>query len=200
MADQTKQLSDRERRFVDEYLSDLNCSRVAREIGITPQAAQQIRRRPHVRAEIEKAIKERRQENKPLIRRTIEELTRLAFSDIRKVFSQGPEGELLLRPLEEMDDETAASIASISQREFAGGDGETAQKAVSLTLKFYNKNTALAQLTKLLGLDKLPEGATELAEELARAGEQVARRLAQLRSSRAGGVSPGDDPGGEALA
>ena len=81
--------------------------------------------------------------------RIIAEYAKLAFLDPRKVFDE--QGDL--RPVQELDDETAASIAGIEQEEIFEGSGENRENVGRLKkIKLSDKRAALDSLAKCLGM------------------------------------------------
>jgi phage terminase small subunit len=74
----------------------------------------------------------------------INELAKIAFSDIRKIFNTNDS----LKNIQELDDNTSGAIASIKIKETT--DTGTACKTVEI--KFYDKVRALIDLGKHLGL------------------------------------------------
>jgi phage terminase small subunit len=99
------------------------------------------------------------------IARTLQEMTRLATSDVRKLFDAS--GNLL--PITDLDDATAASVASVevvtrtlpgeSQEDLEGQSHGGALKrnrgaAVEYVhkLRFWDKNSALDKIAKHLGM------------------------------------------------
>lgn len=204
-------LSDREQRFVDEYLLALNASAAARVCG-TPrksagQVGSQMLRRPHVRAVVDAELRKRRS-NGNLIRRTLEEWMSLAYSDVFELCDQAPDTmQLIMKPLDEIPPEARRAVASITQKAFETDGEDAKQKGGGISLKLWNKPLALKEVTRILGIDQLPEGGTEMEEALATAGEFITGRLAQLRAAReraramvgsplCGGQAEGDQPAG----
>ena len=76
------------------------------------------------------------------VERVLRELARLGLSDVRRLVDERGE----LRPLHELDDDTAAAVASV---EIVSKPGE---EAVLHKVKLWDKNTALDKLAKHLGL------------------------------------------------
>jgi len=75
-------LDARELRFVDEYLVDLNSTRAARAAGyLRGNAGRDLLRRPHVRAAVERRMRERRERLKLSQDYVIERLIKEAECD-----------------------------------------------------------------------------------------------------------------------
>lgn len=79
------------------------------------------------------------------------ELGRIAFLDPRKLF----DADGNLRPLEQLDDDTAAAIAGIDVEELFSGRGEErTQTGVAKRVKLWNKREALADLAAIAGMKR----------------------------------------------
>lgn len=112
-----KGLNPQERLFVDEYLKDLDAQRAALTAGYSKTVARSKayswvssgRQKPHVYASVLSAIEKRSRRNQVTADRVLEELGRLAFSDVRKLYDD--QGRL--KAPHEIDDDSAAAIASV---------------------------------------------------------------------------------------
>lgn len=139
-------LAPRHRRFVDEYLVDLNAKDAAIRAGYTPARASAVAarllRRPAIAAAIDKARALRSQGMSVTADRVLEEYARIAFADFRNLFDWGPQG-VTLRPKEMLSDVDAAAIASIELPATNGRGGK---------LRLHDKKAALDKLARHLGL------------------------------------------------
>lgn len=79
------------------------------------------------------------------IDRILGELRRLALSDVRKLFN----ADGSMKPLHEMDDDTAAMVAAIDVQDIVIGDKQIGQIK---KIKLWDKNSALDKAMKHLGL------------------------------------------------
>lgn len=79
------------------------------------------------------------------VERTLQEIARLAYSDPRKLFRL--DGSM--KPIHELDDDTAATIASVEVDEIGSGD---AVVGVTRKTKVWDKNAALEKAMKFHGL------------------------------------------------
>lgn len=140
-------LTLKERRFVEEYLTDLNGAQAAIRAGYSANGASQtgyrLRRKPAVAAAIAKALAPHSERLEGLRQRLIEELARCSLADPRELFVAGPDGRPELRPLEELSPEAAGTIAEIVVKTFEGGQ--------SLRVRQHGKIDAAKALCKLLG-------------------------------------------------
>jgi phage terminase small subunit len=172
-----------QRRFVDEYLVDLNATQAAIRAGYAKTGANgqgyHLRRKPEVAAAIRQAMAERQERTRITADRVLREYARIAFADIRRLTGWGPDG-ILLRPHTEVSEDDAAAIAELVVGSAKQGGGAR--------LKLHDKKSALDMLARHLGLlgRPGPDGAAALVdparelelEEGAR--ERLARRLARL--------------------
>lgn len=144
-------LNEKQARFVEEYLVDLNATQAAIRAGYSEKTARTQGQRLLTNADIQAAVSEAQKTRSARTQitqdRVIQEIARLGLSDIRGAFSVG--GSLL--PPSEWSDDLSAAVASIEvdQRKEPGEDGEhyTVTK-----LKLWDKNAALEKLCKHLGL------------------------------------------------
>jgi phage terminase small subunit len=149
------ELTAKQRRFVEEYLVDLNASAAARRAGYSARRADQQGlenlRKPEIAAAIQAAMEERGRRTEITADRVLLELARIAFFDPRKLFN--PDGSP--KALHELDDDTAAAIAGLEVLEEFDGHGEDRiQIGVVKKYKVADKNTALTNAMRHLGLYK----------------------------------------------
>lgn len=168
-------LSTKHRRFVAEYLIDLNATQAAIRAGYSPTTAKQQGARLLTNADIAAAIAAGtgRQLEKLEITadRVKEEIARIAFLDPRACFDA--EGNLL--PIGELPTAVAAALAQfdIVKQNITTGDGKV---DVVHRLKWADKMRALELLAKHFGIAKEVvevAGLAELVERLQRARERV---------------------------
>ena len=141
------EVNDRDRRFCEEYLIDLNAKLAALRAGFAPatarNAAAWIRpqgpAKPALRAEIDRLMAERSRRTGVNADRVVRELARIAFADVTDVMDiaaadvRGDIGR---------DD--SAALAKIKRRRTADG--------VECEVHMHDKNRALELLGKHLGL------------------------------------------------
>lgn len=144
-----KKLTDRQDRFVQEYLVDLNATQAAIRAGYSAKTAAQIGermlRKVEVQALLTERMKARSERTEITADRVLREIARLAFFDIRKLV--GDDGRP--KDLKDLDDDTAAAIAGLEVARVGNaviGEGEV------LKFKISDKNAALEKLAKHLGL------------------------------------------------
>jgi phage terminase small subunit len=106
------------RRFVEEYLLDLNASAAAIRAGYSAASSKQISSRlmqeADVAAALAEAMAERSRRTSVSADRVVRELARIAFADIRDVIAWGP-GGTVLRASDDIGDDAAATLVEVSQ-------------------------------------------------------------------------------------
>ena len=111
-------------RFAQEFLKDLNATAAAIRSGYPARSARQaghaLLRVPAVEALIQAAWNRLQQANGVTVERIVEELRRVAFSDLGACFDTNGN----LRPLQDLTEEERAPLASIKvvTRPIAGGE------------------------------------------------------------------------------
>lgn len=151
-------LTRKQAAFVAEYLCDLNAARAAIRAGYSKRTARQIGdenlSKPAIAAAIEKAMAERSARIELTQDRVLQELVRIAFFDIRKAFN----ADGSMKPLNELDDDTASAIAGIEVFEERDKEGVVIGRLKKL--KISDKLSALDKLARHLGLlvEKLKVG------------------------------------------
>ena len=165
-------LTDKQRRFVDEYLIDLNATQTAIRAGYSAKTAEQqgfqLLKKTSVSEAVTSRMKDREKRTEITQDRVLQELAKIGFADIRKAVKWGadipvvnPEtGEVLtangvvLISSNEIDDDTAAAVSEISQ---------TAQ---GIKIKMHDKKGALVDIGKHLGMFVDRVDATVTTKEL----------------------------------
>lgn len=141
-----KGLREKHRRFVAEYLVDLNATQAAIRAGYGARSADRtggmLLRRPDVQAAVRAAQADRATRTRITADRVLEELARIAFVDIRRVFRWGPDGIELIAS-DALSEEEAAVVAEIY--EGAGSSGRVKGKR-------FDKLKALELLGRHLGI------------------------------------------------
>jgi phage terminase small subunit len=146
-----KTLTERQRAFCEEYITDLNGQAAAVRAGYSPKTARQIAVQilGHTEAQkyLQKLLDERSKRTQVTADRVITEAARIGFSDLRRLF--GENGELL--PVNAWPDDVAASVASVEIDELFEGYGENrVQVGHTKKIKLWDKPRALELLGKHL--------------------------------------------------
>lgn len=155
-------LTDKQQKFVMEYLVDLNATQAAIRAGYSAKTAAGIGFENLTKPNIEAAISKQRQRleksteiTQEMVRR---ELGKIAFFDIRKAFKD--DGEL--KRIVDLDDDTAAAIAGVDvlKKIISSGDKSESMELLTHKIKATDKKGALEILARHLGMfDKDQSGA-----------------------------------------
>ncbi len=136
-------LSEKQKRFVQEYLVDLNATAAAKRAGYSPKTASEQGARllanVKVQEEIQKAIEKRQNRVEITQDRVLQELAAIAFAsgaDYASIIS----GVVMMNDTEELTEEQKAAIVSIKQTK------------EGVEVKLADKMRALELLAKHLGL------------------------------------------------
>ena len=143
-------LTPKQAQFVREYLIDLNATQAAIRAGFSARTAEwqgpQLLGKPHVAEAIQEAMQRRQARTEITQDRVLQEVARLAFLDIRKAFN----ADGSLKPLHELDDDTAAAIAGMDVTEISSGDEGIASALKKIKLS--DKKGALELLMRHMGM------------------------------------------------
>lgn len=116
-------LTPKQKRFVAEYLVDLNATAAAVRAGYSKKTANRIASenlsKPDIRAAIQDAMTKREQRTEITQDMVLRETAKLAFFDIRKMF--GKNGKPL--DISELDADTAAALVGLDVQDVADNDG-----------------------------------------------------------------------------
>jgi phage terminase small subunit len=148
-------LTPKQARFVDEYLIDLNATRAATAAGYSAKTAYatgaENLRKPEIARAIEVAQDERARRTEITADRVLQEFAKIGFGDIRRIFT----ADGSLKGPAEMDDETAATVASIEVVVRPSGmvDAEGNREVEHVhKIKAWDKIGALTQIGRHLGM------------------------------------------------
>jgi phage terminase small subunit len=175
-----KPLKGRRQRFVAEYLVDHNATAAYRRAGykaktdnVAAVESARLLRNPKIRAAIDAARKPILDSLQISAKSVLSELSRLAFSDMRRFASWGARG-VTLTDSAALSDDDAACVLEVSE---SGGE-ETKVK-----IKLHSKLNALEKLGRHLGLWKEPsvEAVEKRLELLPRSLSDAIRGLVKQR-------------------
>lgn len=150
-------LNDKQARFAEEYIIDLNATLAAQRAGYSEKTAysqgQRLLKHVEISSAITKAMSARENRTEISQDRVLLEIARLAFSDPRKAFTESGD----LKSIKDWPDEVAASISSIKISQVPFGDGESYEVK---EVKFWDKTKSLDMAGRHLGLynDKISIG------------------------------------------
>lgn len=153
-------MTKKQKKFVEEYLIDLNATQAAIRAGYSPDTAGSIGsenlKKPEIRVRIEKAMAERSKRTGINQDRIIEELAKIALLNPKNLINFE---EATVK--EEATEDDLAAISSIRVKCFPTKDGEGIEREV----KMYDKAKALELLGRHLGMFKDKVEVSGLEEE-----------------------------------
>lgn len=153
-------LTNKQRRFVDEYLVDLNATQAAIRAGYSSNRADAMGhenlRKPEIAAALNDAMEARQKRTHITQDRVLQELARIAFFDIRKLYND--DGSM--KKPSELDDDAAAVLAGVDVVEMSASDG--APLTFTKKAKVFDKGSALTLAMRHLGMltDKVEQTIT----------------------------------------
>ena len=142
-------LNEKQKRFVSEYIIDLNAKQAAIRAGYSPKGAEpqasRLLSNAKVQVEIAKAMEDRGKRTGITQDRVLAELSAIAFAKATDYVEVDDDGIVRIKPTAELTDEQKKAIASIKE----GANG--------IEIKLTDKTKALEMLSRHLGLfnDKL---------------------------------------------
>lgn len=160
-----------QKRFCDEYLTDLNASRAYKvaykncKSDLTARTnGSKLLTKTNIQNYINEKIKERAQRTEVTQDMVIKELAKIAFLDIRKLYTENGQ----LKNIADIDNETAGAISSLETLEEYDGYGDDREKiGDTQKIKLLDKTKALELLGRHLGIfnDKLNVNVKEKEEK-----------------------------------
>jgi len=184
-------LTPKQKRFVDEYVVDLNGTQAAKRAGLkastdgaTRVAASSLLADPNVSKAVAIKIEERAMRTQITQDRVLEELARIAFGDPREVMSWGPNGVRLLDS-DKLDAAAAAMVSEVSESRGPNG--------LSVSIKLRDRIRALDMLRDHLGMRTKPEAVVNVnvlvaPEERSTILERVREKIGGIAPSKQGAV------------
>lgn len=149
-------LTEKQKRFVQEYLVDLNATAAAKRAGYSEKSASRIAvellNKTQVSAEIEKRRASLRNKLEITQEKVLEELAAIAFANGADFATVNQNGIVRIIPTEDIPQDKRKAIASIKE----GANGTE--------IKTYDKVRALELLGKHLGMFDSKNGGSEAPE------------------------------------
>ena len=142
-------LNEKQKRFVSEYIIDLNAKQAAIRAGYSPIGAEpqasRLLSNAKIQTEIAKAMEDREKRTGITQDRVLAELSAIAFAKATDYVEVGKDGLVKIKPTASLTDEQKKAIAGIKE----GANG--------IEVKLVDKTKALEMLSRHLGLfnDKL---------------------------------------------
>jgi phage terminase small subunit len=142
-------LTEKQKRFCNEYLIDLNATQAAIRSGYSYITAKEIGyenlTKPHIKTYIEKRITERAERTNITQDMVVEELAKIAFSkidDYVEVDDSTGSNNVIVKATRDVQEERISAVSSIKQ----GSNG--------IEIKLHDKVRALENLGRHLGMFK----------------------------------------------
>lgn len=177
-----KKLNDKQARFVEEYVIDFNATRAAIAAGYSKKTAEQQGYQLLQKTLVQEAVATNQKKVAAKLEitqeKTLIEIARLAFSDLRKAFDE--DGNLL--PVNKWPDDIAAAISSVKVITHTSEDGEVSHTS---EVKLWDKGTSQERLCKHLGL---------FEKHNEQKSNPVADLLNALHGNQSAGMPANDNP------
>lgn len=164
-------MTNAQKIFCDEYLTDLNASRAYKvaykncKSDLTARTnGSKLLTKTNIQNYINEKMKEREQRTEVTQDMVIKELAKIAFLDIRKLYTENGQ----LKNIADIDNETAGAISSLETLEEYDGYGDDREKiGDTQKIKLLDKTKALELLGRHLGIfnDKLNVNIKEKEEK-----------------------------------
>lgn len=143
-------MTDKQIKFCEEYIKDLNVTQAALRAGYAEKYAQKEAYKLLVNIGIQERIGELRtaasKRNEITVDRIIAEYATIAFLDPSRIFDE--DGNCL--PLDQIDKASRRAIARIVTQEIGSGDNKVGEIKQAIT---YDKIKALDSLCRVLGFN-----------------------------------------------
>lgn len=163
-----EQLNDKQARFVNEYLVDLNATQAAIRAGYSENSAGQLGhallKNVEVAAAVQEAMNRRAERTQITADRVLYELSRIAYANMAEYVEVQRDGSAVV-DLSELTPDQAAAIQEITSDVYMEGRGDDAVPVKKVKLKLHARSRPLELLGKHLGIwkDRLehsgPDGA-----------------------------------------
>jgi phage terminase small subunit len=144
-------LNEKQQRFCDEYLVDFNATQAAIRAGYSEKTAgsqgHDLLKKPEIQWYLQNKKEKIADKLEISQTRVMQEIARLAFSDIRKLFTI----DGALKPVGELDDDAAAILSSLEILEEKVSDVDAEEQITAGTVKkvkLWDKTKALEMLAK----------------------------------------------------
>jgi len=152
-------MTPKQRRFVEEYLVDLNAKKAAVRAGYSAKHAAQIgwrlRRIPAVSQAIAEAMSAWAERHSIGPERVLHELSRIAFASISDFLEWGSDG-VTLKDQALLDLDQQAAVSEIVMTRNAAG--------MTVRVKLHDKLGALKEMSRLLGLSAETFGTSRVVD------------------------------------
>ena len=151
-------LTPKQRRFIEEYLIDLNATQAAIRAGYKKSAARQIGSENLSKLDISEAEAERSKRGQIKADNVVAELAKIAFSSMRHYLRRTHDGTLYVDTTDTTPEQLDA-LKRFKTRDFKDGRGEDAREMQDIEIELPDKIRALRP--------EAPNGAVATATVLA---------------------------------
>lgn len=172
-------MTPRQRRFVTEYLVDFNARQAAIRAGYAAkgadhQAWQLLNWRPNIAEAVRQGIKAREARTLISADKALQEIARIAFSDVRRLLETDENGHIKVKDLDSLSDADSAAIARIIVTKDR------------IDIRLHDKRAALLDLARHLGLvgKQINSQPGLRARDELPAREVLRRKLAQMAGEK----------------
>lgn len=146
-------LNDRQKRFADEWLIDMNGTQAAIRAGYSEKTANEQAARLLANVSIQEYLEGKREKLAEKVEitqeRILQELAFMAFSDPRAYFH--PDGTM--KGIHELDNGSAAALASLEIEEVFSSGKDKKKSGEIKKFKRWDKRAAIETLNKMLGFN-----------------------------------------------
>lgn len=177
-------LTERQKRFADEYLKDLNATAAAGRAGYKDSnIGRQLITKPNVFAYIQKRIKDREQRTEITQDRVLQELAAIGFAKGTDYASIDDAGRVRLRPTNDLSQTQKAAVLGIKETQ------------TGVEVRLADKVRALELLGRHLGLfdrdsntdangqlEKLLQGVKQIGSDIHREADGASADVAEGRT------------------
>lgn len=152
------QITDRMKKFVDEYLVDFNATQAAIRAGYSPDTANeqgsQLLARPDIRELVAEGQKEIMDRTQTFQDNAVAELKIVGFSDLADFLTVKDGGIVEQKPFNELTKEQTKCIKKIKQtvRSSHSADGTILHQTAVIEIELHDKLKALELLGRHLGM------------------------------------------------
>ena len=155
-------LNQKQARFVQEYMVDLNATQAAIRAGYSERTAysqgQRLLKHVEVQAQLQKAMKKRAERTEITQDMVVKELAKIGFANLGDFMRVTSGGEPYY-DLSDMTPEKSAALSEVTVEDFTEGRGPDARDVRRIKLRLCDKRAALVDLGKHLGMFR--EGASD---------------------------------------
>jgi phage terminase small subunit len=152
-------LEPRQRRFVQEYLKDLNATQAYIRAGYRKKTARtcaaQLLAKPNIQKAIQAALKKREKRTEITQDRVLRELAIVGFSDLKNYIEiNNDTGAIRAKGFGEMPEGASRALESIREDRMVREDAEGKDSIINekVTFKMHSKLNALELIGKHLGM------------------------------------------------